>query len=46
MKLESANVIIKFLQEGANATVDLQGIKPAQTDKSCDLKDLDISNNK
>jgi hypothetical protein len=46
MELELANLIIKFLQEGTNTSVDTKGIKPAQTDKSCDLKDLDISNNK
>jgi hypothetical protein len=46
MELESANLIIKFLQECANTTVDSKGIKPAQTGKSCDLKDLDISNSK
>jgi uncharacterized protein YeeX (DUF496 family) len=42
MELESANLIIKFLHEGANTTVDSKGIKAAQTDK----KDRDISNNK
>jgi hypothetical protein len=46
MELESANLIVKFLERGANTTVDSKWIKPAQTDKSSDLKDRDISNNK
>jgi hypothetical protein len=46
MELKSANLIVKFLQEGANTTVYSKGIKPSQTDKSSDFKDHDISNNK
>jgi hypothetical protein len=46
MELESGNLIIQFLQEDANTTVGSKGIKPLQTNKSSDLKDHDISNNK
>jgi hypothetical protein len=46
LELESANVIIKLLQEDANTTDDLKPVKPVKTDKSSDLKDYDIFNNK
>jgi hypothetical protein len=42
LELESANLIIKLLQEDANTTDDSKVVKPAKTGKSSDFKDYDI----
>lgn len=46
MELESANLIIKLLQEDANTTDDQEVVKPMKTGKSSDLNDCDIFNHK
>jgi hypothetical protein len=46
LELESANLIIKLLQEDANTPDDSKVVKPVITDKSSDMKDYDIFNHK
>jgi hypothetical protein len=46
MELESAHLIIKFLQEGAYTNCWLKRDETSANTKSCDLKALDVSNNK
>jgi len=42
MELQSADLIIKLLQEDANTTDDQEVVKPMKTGKSSDLNDCDI----
>lgn len=46
MELESANLIIKLLQEDANTADDQEVVKPNKAGKLSDLNDCDIFNHK
>jgi hypothetical protein len=46
LEFESANLIIKLLQEDAHTTDDQEVVKPVKTGKSSDLNGCDIFNHK